>query len=150
MMCIEPITKELLPSLAALEAAVFEFPWSERSLELLTGAGGFGFAAVEDGTVVSYGGVVTAPGEGEVTNIATLPAFRRRGLAAAVLAALSGEARVRGLSALFLEVRRSNAAAKALYEKFGFAVVGCRKGFYHHPREDALVMRKELNGAPTA
>ena len=45
-----------------------------------------------------------------------------------------------------LEVRKSNAAAIALYESFGFERVGERRGFYEKPTEDALLMTKILNG----
>ena len=150
MIEIKLVDKALLSSLAALEKAVFPFPWSEEALALLTGDTAFGFAAVEGDRVLSYGGVTTVLDEGQVTNIATLPEFRRVGLASRVLDAIIAEAKKRRLSVLFLEVRQSNLAARQLYEKFGFSVVGCRKGFYHHPREDALLMRKEFGKAPLA
>ena len=50
------------------------------------------------------------------------------------------DARDRGLAFLTLEVRQSNAPARALYESCGFAVVGTRRGYYEKPREDALLM----------
>ena len=83
--------------------------------------------------------------EGQITNIATLPECRRRGYAAAVVAALLEEARSRKLAFVTLEVRETNAPAIALYEKFGFAVVGRRKNFYTEPTEAALVMQCNLD-----
>jgi ribosomal-protein-alanine N-acetyltransferase len=41
----------------------------------------------------------------------------------------------------FLEVRESNAAARALYKSLGFSDFGRRKGYYQKPYEDAIVMR---------
>ena len=48
------------------------------------------------------------------------------------------------LSFLTLEVRKSNAAAIALYEKHGFQRAGLRPGYYQHPREDAVIMTRKF------
>ena len=60
------------------------------------------------------------------------------------IAALEEQLRQRGSKALTLEVRDSNVPAIALYEKLGFLQVGCRKNYYHNPREDALILRKDF------
>ena len=143
-MTVERIEPRHLPAVAALERAVFANPWSERALALLTGEDAVGFAAVENGRVCAYGGMLIAVDEGQITNIATAPDCRRRGFAAAVLAALLAAARARGLVRVTLEVRESNAPAIALYRKHGFAAVGRRPHFYTHPAEAALVMCAEL------
>lgn len=130
-----------LAGVAALERTVFQNPWSERSLELLCGDSAFGFVFLEGDTVAAYGGMLTVLDEGQITNIATHPSYRRRGLAAGVLQALLEEARERGIAFITLEVRESNAAAVALYQKFGFSAVGKRSRFYTRPVEDALVMQ---------
>ena len=59
-----------------------------------------------------------------------------------VLRALEQRARALRLSFLTLEVRESNAAAVALYEKHGFHRVGLRRNYYERPKEDALIMTK--------
>ncbi|MBQ8357396.1 MAG: ribosomal protein S18-alanine N-acetyltransferase [Clostridia bacterium] len=139
------LTSDLLLSVAALEQAVFAHPWSARALELLCGDTAFGFACTaKGGEVIAYGGMLTVLDEGQITNVATHPDHRRQGLAGQVLAALLGEARARGLSFVTLEVRVSNVPAIALYQKFGFAIVGRRPRFYAHPTEDALIMRCDL------
>ena len=102
--------------------------------------GNFGVAAIEEGRVVGYVGVISAPPEGEITNVATHPDFRRRGVGEGILEALKREAGDRGIESLYLEVRRSNEPARGLYEKMGFAVIGERKGFYKNPKEDAVLM----------
>jgi ribosomal-protein-alanine N-acetyltransferase len=46
--------------------------------------------------------------------------------------------------AIFLEVRESNAAARAFYEKLGFEQMGRRKGYYADGLEDAIIYRRML------
>ena len=145
MMCVQLLTPEMLAGVAEIERAVFSQPWSESALQLLCGDTAFGFAVTEEALPVAYGGMLTVLDEGQITNIATLPAYRRRGLAAKVLEALLREARARGLAFVTLEVRESNAPAISLYEKFGFLTVGYRKGFYTGPVEAALVMQCNLD-----
>ena len=129
-----------LAAVAEIERLCFGEPWSEKSLELLLRDGNFGIVAVEDEKAVAYVGVIAIPPEGEITNVATHPDFRRRGLGEGVLELLKIEAEKRGIDSLYLEVRRSNAAARSLYEKLGFCVTGERKGFYKNPKEDAVLM----------
>ena len=133
-----------LSAVAELEALCFSAPWSENALgHLLTGEN-FGVVAVLDGAVCAYVGLVVALDEGEITNVATHPSYRRRGLARAVLVSLIDEAKKRGLCRVSLEVRESNAAAISLYESLGFALCGKRKNFYSRPREDGLILEKIL------
>ena len=72
-------------------------------------------------------------GEWELLNIAVDPAYRRRGVADELLGALPA-------GRIFIEVRESNAAARALYEGSGFTLIGRRRGYYHLPDEDGIVM----------
>ena len=137
---IRILRKEDLKDVAEIEKLCFGEPWSENSLELLLRDGNFGVAAIEEGRVVGYVGVISAPPEGEITNVATHPDFRRRGVGEGILEALKREAGDRGIESLYLEVRRSNSPARGLYEKMGFAVIGERKGFYKNPKEDAVLM----------
>ena len=137
---IRTIGKCDLGAIAEIEKLCFFDPWSEKSLELLLRDGNFGITAEEDGKVVAYVGVISAPPEGEITNVATHPDFRRRGIGAELLEFLKEEAKERGIDSLYLEVRRSNNAARSLYEKSGFKVIGERKGFYKNPKEDAVLM----------
>ena len=138
------LTPDMLEGVAILEKAAFTHPWSAQALALLCSENAFGFACFEGDTVTAYGGMLTVLDEGQVTNIATHPAYRRRGLAATVLTALLDEARTRRLSFVTLEVRESNVPAIALYEKLGFKVVGKRPRFYTEPVEGALIMQCDL------
>lgn len=134
------LQKEHLASVAALEALCFSQPWSEKSLELLLGESGVGFVCLAGDEVAAYGGMMLNPWEGQITNIATHPSYRRQGCGKAVTEALLRKAQSLGAEQVSLEVRISNAGAIALYEGLGFEAVGTRKGFYQNPREDALVM----------
>ena len=141
-MSAQPLTPDLLASVAALEKEAFPHPWSERSLALLCGPTAFGFACLEGERVVAYGGILTVLDEGQITNIATHPDHRRHGAASAVLRSLIAFVKEHGGRFLHLEVRASNSAAIALYEQFGFSVDGIRKNYYKN--SDAILMMKEL------
>lgn len=101
-------------------------------------------AASSDGKTVGYAGVIVVAGEGEITNVAVLPEYRRRGIARSLVNAIEKTAVELSAELLHLEVRESNIAARALYGSLGFATVGRRRGYYTHPREDAVLMTKIL------
>lgn len=134
-----------ISAVAELERLCFSQPWSEKSLaEELDNPNAAFFTALRDGKVAGYAGMHCVCGEGYLDNVAVFPAFRRQGVAAALLAALENEARQRGGEFLSLEVRPSNRQAIALYKKLGFAEAGRRKDFYSGPREDALLLTKRF------
>jgi ribosomal-protein-alanine N-acetyltransferase len=82
--------------------------------------------------------------EVHVLNVATALAARRRGIGRALMEAAEEEGRRRGARLSTLEVRRSNAAAIALYAAMEYRQVGVRQNYYAEEREDALVMVKTL------
>lgn len=135
-----------LEAIAALEKDSFVHPWTSEALALLCTETATGVVIMDGDVAAAYGGMMCVAGEGQITNIATSPAYRRRGLGALVLAALIDEAKARGLFEISLEARESNVPAIALYEKFGFRVVGKRPRFYTNPTETALVMVLGLDG----
>ena len=135
-----PLEAAHLKAAAELEALCFSSPWSEKSLELLLGESAVGFAVIADGRLAAYGGMLTVLDEGQVTNVAVHPDFRRRGCGEAIVDAFLREAEKRGLVQISLEVRVSNGPAIGLYEKKGFYQAGVRKRFYQNPSEDAFVM----------
>jgi len=79
--------------------------------------------------------------EWEIENIAVKPDARRRGLGSHLVGEFINLAKMLGAKAIFLEVRESNHAAKALYEKWAFTEEGRRKSYYKEPEEDALVLK---------
>jgi ribosomal-protein-alanine acetyltransferase len=77
--------------------------------------------------------------ECELENVVVAESSQRRGLGSTLIRALGGAARDRKVARIFLEVRESNAAARGLYEKCGFAISGRRASYYPDPREDAVL-----------
>lgn len=137
----ERLTEATLDGAAELEKLCFSQPWSKTSLELLTKDGiGVGMICSKDGKVCAYGGMIVAVDEGQITNIATHPDYRRQGYGRAIVEALIKYAKMNGLDSISLEVRESNKAAIDLYTKLGFKVEGKRKDFYTKPTESALIM----------
>ena len=133
-----------LSQAAELERLCFTQPWSESALAILTRQNGVGIAALTDGgKLVGYCGMLTVLDEGQITNVAVHPEFRRTGIGSALLNRLFEEAKTLGVTQISLEVRESNVAAKELYLRHGFSVAGVRKRFYSHPTEDGLVMVRE-------
>jgi ribosomal-protein-alanine N-acetyltransferase len=145
-MRILPLDQTHLGDVAVLEQLCFpEEPWSEQALGVLCRDHGTGYVAVdEDGHALAYVGMTYAADEGSITNVATHPAARRKGLGRAVVGALLAKASELALAFVYLEVRPSNEAAIALYQSLGFETVGRRKNFYRHPTEDALLMQAAI------
>ena len=110
--------------------------------ELYNDCAAYLVAEDETGAVLGYAGLQVVLDEGCITKIAVLPAFRRQKIAARLLQVFFDFAKAHELRFITLEVRASNDAAIALYQKFGFAEVGCRKNYYEKPKEDALIMTK--------
>ena len=141
---IRRLAREDIPSVAEIERLCFDEPWSERSLELLLDEKNAGFVALIDGTVVAYGGIITVLDEGQITNIATHPDYRRLGLARQIMNAIDTFSAERDLVFLSLEVREQNFAARSLYGSCGWHEAGIRKNFYSKPRDNAVIMTKEF------
>ena len=143
---IVPLTEAHLPRAAELEKLCFSLPWPEEALRRAAAdPAQLWLAAVSEGRLLGYAGMQTVLDEGYIDNVAVDPAFRRRGVASALLRGLIRAAGARELAFLTLEVRESNAGAIALYEGFGFRTVGRRPGYYEKPREDALIMTLFFN-----
>lgn len=134
-----------VPEIAAIEQRAFSDPWSPRGFASLVAAPEVYLVVSEAaGKVTGYVVARFVADEGEIANLAVAPEARGLGLGAALLDAALREARRRGVVMVYLEVRRSNDVARALYATRGFREVGRRKGYYRHPVEDALVLRCTL------
>lgn len=130
--------------IAELEKQCFSDPWSERSISSeLTNPLSLWIVAEENGVVAGYVGSQSVLGEADMMNLAVAPNYRRQGIGCELVQELVRLLSQQGTHILMLEVRVTNTAAICLYEKLGFVQVGRRPNYYLHPKEDALILRKE-------
>jgi ribosomal-protein-alanine N-acetyltransferase len=147
-----PITIEQVSSVAqidqvlAIEESSFTNPWTRTMYlaELENPGVSFCYLAKDaSGEAVGFCSFWRVLDELHINNLAVLPAFRRGGIATALLTHVLGVGVRLGARRATLEVRRSNDAARHLYERFGFTIAGVRPGYYTKPVEDALVLWRE-------
>lgn len=140
-----------LEDVLALEVCAYSFPWSRGNFIDSLAAGYLAWVWRDaQHRLLAY--CVAQPGfqETHLLNLTVAPAQQRRGHGRALLALLADWARLRGDTAVWLEVRQGNAAGRALYAATGFAEVGLRRAYYpdlQQRREDAVVMRLPLRPA---
>jgi [ribosomal protein S18]-alanine N-acetyltransferase len=150
---IEPLSSPSeIDDILAVEEASFSSPWTrEMYLAELNNVGVSYFylartPAAEAGqpdAVIGFCSFWRVLDELHINNLAVLPAYRRSGIGAALLRRVLEDGARLGAKRATLEVRRSNDAARMLYEKFGFSIAGVRRGYYTNPPEDALVLWRD-------
>ncbi len=141
---IRPMEERDVSAVAALEKACFSDPWSENSVRSeLNNPLSLWLVADKGGAPAGYIGSQSVLDAADMMNVAVAPDARRGGIAEALIGSLIARLRENGVRSLSLEVRVSNDAARALYEKLGFSEVGRRKNYYVKPKEDALILRKD-------
>lgn len=147
MFTVIPTALDHAAALHAIEIESFADPWSVSAiLYEISAPHSICLVAVdENGAAVGHVSMRHIINEGHIGNLAVSAAYRRQGVAAMLLEALVAEAVKREMIGLTLEVRVSNQAAIALYEKYGFVTEGYRKNYYNTPSEDAAIMWKKLN-----
>ena len=119
-------------------------PWTFKMLASSFEAENFrGVLAEDGGETIGYGGMTVAADSADIDNIAVTEAYRRSGVACAVMDGLQKIAKDEGVKKLFLEVRVSNYAAMKLYLKCGFRGAYARTRYYPDG-EDCLVMVKDI------
>ncbi len=149
-MHIQPMTEQSAPLVAALEAASFSTPWSESSIRSeLDNPWAVWLTAWEGDHLLGYIGVQYGPDGGDLLTIATDPESRGKGVARALIAAMTERMREKNLQWLTLEVRPSNEDALRLYRGLGFIEVGRRRNYYRSPTEDAVLMTLYFKEEPT-
>ncbi len=135
-----------VPELVLIERACNTAPWSEQ---LFSDEFNASYAVVwgvrSGGALVGFIIVHSIVDELHIVNLGVLPGFRKQGFAKALMDVVTEEAITAGLSLITLEVRMSNTPALALYDKYGFVTVGCRKGYYSDNGEDAVLMTRYLS-----
>lgn len=151
-----PMREGDISYVALLEAQIHASPWTAGNFRDAIAAGYAVRVGEREGRIVAYGVLMLAPGEAQILNLSVVPDARREGIGRVLLRQFVEDARWLDAGQIFLEVRASNVVAIRLYEAEGFAPVARRVGYYpgpsiDTPREDALVMRRELfGGSPSA
>lgn len=146
---VRPMRPGDLPGVMTIEGEAFSLPWSEATFRSLMGREPWALLVLEapTGEVAGYAVLGCVADQGELANIAIRASDRGRGWGARLLDGVLEEAGRRGVHQLYLEVRRSNEAAAALYRSRGFQEVGVRRDYYEAPREDARVLVKWIDGS---
>ena len=137
---IRPMMADDLVQVHALECASQQSPWTvQHFAEELDNPCARIDLCWRDGVLAGFLCAWLIAGELQIQNVATAPAFRRQGVAAALLAEVLRRSQAVGMESAWLEVRVGNAPAISLYERFGFRTVA-RRSRYYADGEDALVM----------
>ena len=140
-----PFTNEDIAQLVSIEAECFSIPFKEKDfLSILDSEISDALVAKIGDTVVGFVSFTIIIDECQIINFAVSPSFRRMGIADKIMKGLFSHAYPKGVRKYFLEVRESNAPAISLYEKHGFVKVGVSKNHFAQPRENAILMNKEL------
>ena len=127
-----------------IEKECFKDAWSMEMLaDLFLSNGFYGLVSVKNDKILGYIAVKYVLDEGEINIVATKKDSQRQGVATLLLESAEKELFKLGVNKLFLEVRRSNLNAQALYEKCGFKYIAVRENYYQG-EEDALIMSKIL------
>ncbi len=142
------MTRADLDQVLGLEVALFgPEAWSRQ---MLTGelsqqpASRYYLVAEDENGIVGYAGLLAAGAQADVLTIAVATSRWGHGVGSDLLAALLAEARRRGCTEVFLEVKVDNTRAQRLYRWWGFAEIGIRRGYYQPSGADAIVMRRDL------
>ena len=143
-------TEADIPSVLAIEQALYPDPWSEKTfLSCLTENTDFFIVEETDGELKTVCGFAvldrTLGIEAELHNIAVSSTHQGKGLSKMLMDAVVESTIAHGADKIMLEVRASNAPAIALYSKYDFEKVGLRPAYYRHPTETAILMDLDLD-----
>ena len=146
MIKVSLISENDIAAVASLEKEIFSDAWSEKSIrETYEQSHALIIGAWEEETLTGYVIFYYVLDEGEIARIAVAPQCRRKGVAARLFTGVLKECEKKEITKIMLDVRISNEPAIAFYKKHGFIEDGIRKGFYEQPKEDALLMSKEID-----
>lgn len=135
-----------LEIVAAIEQDIYQYPWSLGNFRDSLNAGYSCWVNEIDGVPAGYAVMMLAAGEAQLLNLGIAKSYQRRGLGRRLLQYMIKVARGYHATAMLLEVRPSNQAARRLYLDTGFRETALRKHYYpaHEGREDALLMELTL------
>ena len=133
-----------------IEREIFATPWPRNAYyrELHHNRSAYYLVLRRDDEIVGYAGLWKMSDEAHITTVGVRANQQGKGYGHALMAALIQRAYHLGSRWLTLEVRPSNDVAVRLYEKFGFKVIGRRRGYYTDNNEDAIVMWSDSIHSP--
>lgn len=138
---VRPMTGRDIGEVVWLEQVCFSESWSEYLIcQGLDSKVDTYLVYQENDRVLGYSVIRLLGDEGEIQRIAVDPRYQRRGIARKLMEAMVAFSRARGVGSIALEVRAGNQGARKLYEAYGFRQEAVRRGYYHNPREDALIL----------
>ena len=145
-MIIRPATIEDLPQIIIIDRESVIPSWSKDAFmhELDSANSCFSVAVIER-IIVGFCILRRTGDEAEILRMAVYKPHRKRGVANKLMISMLSYASENTLESVFLEVRTSNKAAIALYEKHGFKQLGTRLEYYTDPVEDAIIMERKVN-----
>lgn len=145
---IRPMLEEDIEAIFDIELRAYEFPWTKGIFRECFRAGYPAWVMLRADRLVGYGILSAAAGEAHILNICIDPDYQGQGNGRTLLGKLLEQAALLNTSRVFLEVRRSNQRALAIYRAAGFEEIGLRQRYYrdHNGREDAIVLAKDLLG----
>ena len=141
-----PMQEGDLPEIIEIERQSYPHPWTQIIFGDCLHAGYSGWVCGRSGMIDAYGILTAAAGEAHLLNICVRKESRQQGIGRKMLRHLVAIARRHDTDIIFLEVRPSNVAARALYEDEGFNELGNRRDYYPagDGREDALILARTL------
>ena len=143
---VRPMREADLPRIHRIELASYDYPWSLGNFRDSMHAGYSVWVREAEGEVIGYYVMMAAAGEAHLLNMTIAPIWRGHGLGRELLEHCLACARAHRAESLFLEVRPSNAAARALYQSSGFIDLAVRPEYYpgRAGREDAVIMKRDM------
>lgn len=142
---LRPMTEEDVPVIHQLEREAFQKAWTVQQLKNeLAHPFNTAVVAETDARILGYFFSSDVAGELSLNRIAVAEDCRKGGIGKRLVARFLADGQRDGAEEAFLEVNERNAAAKALYQAFGFVVVGKRHQYYAEEMADALIMHCRL------
>lgn len=147
-LCIRWMNLQDIATVCNIERQVFNFPWPAEGFlyELENRDYNISLVGLLNQLMATYSVSYIVCDELHISNVAVVPQFRRLKIGETMLRLVLRIGLEKKCHLVHLEVRKNNVAAIALYQKYGFQVVGVRKNYYQNDNEDALLMTKKFTG----
>lgn len=144
---LRPMTEADVDEIMKIESTIYSFPWTRQIFVDCVRVGYICQVCEFNDELAGYCIMSTGASEAHILNLCIADSHRRKGLGRHLLMHMIKMAKQIDVSAVFLEVRPSNAPAIGLYESLGFNEIGLRKDYYPSKigREDAIIFAKDIS-----